>query len=135
MASYFVYSDDKYLLHESVRNHPEASNEAKRAERDLFRIYKYRDDSSTIQVGLKGYAADADDVTETGLVEAVKDAVAAIVSTRLIGYDTIDGVKSESLGEYSITYKDGGADGSDALPSCVEGYLADYDIRPAVYWY
>ena len=133
MASYFDITTDKYLLHASVRNHAEASNVATKAERDLIRLYTYRNNSGTLTVGIKGYAADADDVTQTGLVQAMKDAIAAVITARLRNYDSPKGVTSESLGDYSVTLS-GASEGFDAIPEEAEFYLADFDIRTAVFW-
>lgn len=132
MATYFDISTDRHLLHASVRNHAEASNMATVKERELIRHYSYLDDdNTTINVGIRGYEADADDVTVTGLVVAMKDAIAAMVSEALREYDTLDGITAERLGDYSYEREYG--KGSKGL-SRAEAILADYDCREPLWW-
>ena len=131
MASYFDITTDKYLLHSSVRNHAEVSNMATVKERELIRFYTYRNDAGTLTVGIKGYKADADDVTETGLVTVMKDAIAAMVSDALMEYDTPDGLTSETLGDYTYERESGkvnrGLEKAEAI-------LVDYDCREPTWW-
>lgn len=155
-------SCDLALLHSTVRSHSELSNVAARVEKEIIRKYKKwlrrerlwsidvaTDDYYTVLEGnhwygvyLTGYDPDpanadgynADRTLWSGLCDALRDAIANVVSETLRQYSRNTGFTSESLGDYSYTKSTTTEEAINVKwPQGWDAPLRIYDRRPPVF--
>lgn len=151
MASYFQFddADDLKLLHSSIRTSAELENVASSAEADVIATYRFRISGGSWRlrnqilnsegspylypnedfvVYLDGYRPDADDaLTSTLLKDALKRAIANVISHRLRSYNSQGKVKREKRGRREVEFQS--ASDND-WPDNWSSSLAEFDLRP-----
>lgn len=132
MATYFDSTDSDHtdLLHSSVRSHAELARISARVEQEVIDYYTQIAGYQTYEVRLQGYAADADNVTNADFKRALRETIADVISHRLRNYDSLEGLTSESLGDYSYT-RSGDSRLDPKWPGGWNWRLGNYDLRQA----
>lgn len=152
MAEFFDHSssDDKALLHESIRDHNELENVVDLMEWKILDHYKQRkglgiannadffrfedgsDPQNEIKVRLVGYDQDTPSNSEADLKEQLKYTIAKAVSWVLRNYDNPQGVESISQGQRSVSYA-GVVPDWEQFPAGIQSMLSNFDAKIASY--
>ena len=105
MAEYFPVTEGPNYLPAELLNHPDYELHRVRGEADVISHYSQQVGGQTV-VGLRGYQADADDVTDTVFLDRMRETIAQQIEWRLTRDDAgLQPNMEQHLVVYDITVK------------------------------